>query len=137
MTKNAIDCCATQTPATTPAKTSATARTRTVVPRADIWQTEDGAHLAIELPGVSKENLDLRIENDRLIVSATPESAVPDGRARHLEWRPSAFERAFVLTDDADRDAIDAQLKNGLLTVTIPRRAEKRPRSIDVRVDAD
>mgnify|MGYP003572504932 CR=1 FL=1 len=135
MTKNSVSDC-TPAPASV-APAAPAARTRTVIPRADVWQTDDAAHLAIELPGVAKEALDLRIENDRLIVSATPSDVVPDGRAVRLEWRPVAFMRTFVLTDDADRDAIDAQLKHGLLTVTIPRRAEKRPRSIEVRVDAD
>jgi len=109
----------------------------TVVPRADVWETEEGAHLAIELPGVAKDDLELRVENDRLVVTATQKADEPEGRARRLEWRPTGFRRAFVLTDDADRDGIDAELRNGLLRVTIPRRAEKRPRTIDVRVDAD
>ena len=121
----------------TTARNTAAARTRTVVPRADIWESEDGAHLAIELPGVTKDDLELRVENDRLVVTATPKSVEPEGRARRLEWRPAAFRRTFVLGDDADRGAIDAQLRHGLLQVTIPRRAEKRPRTIQVRVDAD
>jgi HSP20 family protein len=119
-----------------PAAGPATARRQTVIPRADVWETEEAAHLAIELPGVTKDGLELRVENDHLVVAATPESVKPEGKARRLEWRATAFRRTFALTDDADRNAIDAELKNGLLSVTIPRRAEKRPRTIDVRVSS-
>ena len=86
---------------------------------------------------MTKDDLDLRVENDRLIVAATPKDGTPEGRVRRLEWRPAAFRRAFLLTDDADQGAIDAELRHGLLRVTIPRRAEKRPRKVEVRVDAD
>jgi HSP20 family molecular chaperone IbpA len=131
MTENTLERCA-------PSATACTVSPlRTVVPRADVWETEDGAHLVVELPGVTKDDLDLRIENDRLLVAATPKADEPEGRVRRLEWRPTAFRRAFALTDDADRDAIQAKLRHGLLHVTIPRRAEKRPRRIEVRVDAD
>ena len=135
MTENCLDQCAPGALQKTDAPEKSV-RLHTVVPRADVWETEDAAHLAIELPGVTKDDLELRVENDRLVVSATPRLAAPEGRVRRLEWRPTAFRRAFVLTDAADRDAIDAQLRHGLLTVTVPRRAEKRPRSIEVRVDA-
>ncbi len=135
MTKETLDRCA--APTTGTANACTTTRRHTVVPRADVWETEEAAHLAIELPGVSKDGLDLRVEHDRLVVSATPESLEPEGTARRVEWRSTAFRRAFVLTDDADREGIDAELKNGLLHVTIPRRADKRPRTIDVRVESN
>ena len=131
MTNETLDRCAPR------AKPATDTGLHTVVPRADVWESEEAAHLTIELPGIAKDELDLSVENDRLVVTATPKAVAPEGSARHLEWRPTAFHRAFVLTDDADRDAIDAELKNGLLSVTIPRRAEKRPRTIAVRVDTD
>ena len=132
MTDKTLDRCTTAEPA----QANAPARRITVVPRADAWETEEAAHLDIELPGVTHDDIELRIENDRLVVSAVSASTPPEGRPRRIEWRPTGFRRAFVLSDDADRDAIDARLRNGLLSVTIPRRAEKRPRSIPVRTDA-
>ncbi len=137
MTKNTLDCCAPRpaTGAANGASTPATTRRPTVVPRADIWETDCAAQLAIELPGVTQDDVQVRIENDHLIVEATPKIDEPEGQVRRLEWRATAFRRSFALTDDADRDAIEADLKNGLLTVLIPRRAEKRPRTIEVRVD--
>jgi HSP20 family molecular chaperone IbpA len=109
----------------------------TVTPRADIWETADAAHLTVELPGVTQDGLDLQVENDRLTLSAQPAEGAPDGRALGVEWRTTAFQRTFLLTDDADRDAIEANLRHGLLTIRIPRRAEKRPRSIPVRISTD
>lgn len=109
----------------------------TVAPRADVWETENAAHLAIEVPGVGQGGLELSVENDRLTLTATPDQGAPEGRAVRLEWRPAVYQRTFVLTDDADREGIEAHLAHGLLTVKIPRRAEKRPRTIPVRVAAD
>lgn len=108
-----------------------------VTPRADVWETRDAAHLAIELPGVGNDGLDLQVESDRLTLTATPDQGTPDGRELRAEWRPFTFQRTFLLTEDADRDGIEAHLRHGLLTVRIPRRAEKRPRSIPVRVATD
>ncbi len=114
-----------------------TPRATTVLPRADVWESEDAAHLAIELPGVPATGLELRVEGDRLTVAGTVDLGAPEGRLLFAEWQPRSFQRSFVLTDDADRDAISAQLKDGVLHVRVPRRAERRPRTIDVRVAAD
>ena len=109
----------------------------TAAPRADVWETSDAAHLAIELPGVGPDGLDLQIERERLTLTATPEEESVDGRTLRAEWRPATYQRTFLLTDDADREGIEAHLQHGLLTIRIPRRAETRPRSVPVRVSAD
>ena len=119
------------------ARTPAANPLPTATPRADIWETEDAAHLAIELPGVAEDGLELQVENDRLTLTATPDAIAAEGRMLRREWRPARFQRTFVLTDDADREAIEAHLRHGLLTVRVPRRAEKRPRSVPIRVTAD
>ena len=128
-----------QTPAQSQSRshTAAAYPVPTVTPRADIWESEDAAHLAIEIPGVAEAGLELQVENDRLTLTATPDTAAADGRALRGEWRATRFQRTFVLTDDADREAIEAHLRHGLLTVRVPRRAEKRPRSVPIRVNAD
>ncbi len=118
-----------------PART--TANLPTVTPRADVWETAEAAHLAIELPGVPKDGLDLSIESDRLTLTATSKDVTPDGRELRAEWRPTRYQRTFLLTEDADKSGIEAALRHGLLAIRIPRRAEKRPRSIPVSVATD
>jgi len=138
MTTNTMQRCtpSTNACATAPEGTT-TRRERVVAPRADVWETPDGAHLAVELPGVAADGLDLQVEARRLTVKATPTHETVEGRELRTEWRPTTYQRTFLLTEDADREAIEAHLRHGLLTVRIPRREETRPRSIPVRVSTD
>ncbi len=138
MTTKTLDRCrpaCTPAPADAPATGTAPPSTLpAATPRADAWETAEAAHLAVELPGVGPDGLDLKIESDRLTISATATEDAPTGNLLGAEWRPRRYERTFVLGDDADRAAIEAQLRHGLLLVTVPRRAETRPRSIPVHV---
>ena len=138
MTTNTMQPCTPPTSACATAPEGATTRReRVVAPRADVWETPDAAHLAVELPGVAADGLDLQVEARRLTVKATPIQETVEGRELRAEWRPTTYQRTFLLTEDADREAIEAHLRHGLLTVRIPRREETRPRSIPVRVSTD
>lgn len=110
-------------------------REKTVTPAVDILDDGDNYLVVLELPGVAQENLTLTLEKDDLIVHATrpghDERAqlVHDGRASTL-----AFERRLTIGAGVDRDHVSARLENGLLHVTLPRRAEEKRRRIEVEV---
>jgi HSP20 family molecular chaperone IbpA len=92
--------------------------------------------LLADLPGVTRERLEVSVHDGNLTIEA--ESAVPTPPNLHLshaEVRAPYFSRQFAVSDDFDTSRIEANLKDGVLKLTIPRREEAKPRRIEVRVD--
>ena len=80
-----------------------------------------------------RENLDVKVHDNTLTIEADTRLDTPaDLRVRHAEIRATRYARSFVLAPDLDTARIDANLRDGVLTLTIPRREETRPRRIDV-----
>ena len=126
----------TKAPEQTPAETSAEpARARRVWrPLADIVETKDGVTLMLELPGVAADDVDVALEKRVLTIRARSTAAAPDKlRLVHAEYQPGDFERAFTLSDDFDGERIEAELRNGVLTLRLPRAEAARSRTIKVR----
>lgn len=106
----------------------------TLRPLVDIFETDDGITLQADMPGVSKEGLNLRIDGTNLLVEGTI-GIVPEQKmsALYADVRSTLYRRSFVLGNELEAGNIDANLKDGVLTVRIPKRAELRPRKIEVR----
>src|SRR6185312_16132423 len=103
-------------------------------PPVDIYETGEGIVLQADMPGVSKERLSLRVEGNNLLVEGTIGIA-PQGQmaALYADVRSTVYRRSFALSNELEADKIDANLKDGLLTVRIPKRAELRARRIEVK----
>ncbi|MGF6853353.1 HSP20 family protein [Paraburkholderia sp. CI3] len=102
----------------------------------DIFEDSQGVTLWADLPGVTKDRLDLKVHDGNLSIEAEAVVPTPAGlRLQHAEIRQPHFARSFALGVDLDATKIDANLKNGVLKLTIPRRDEARPRRIEVRTD--
>ena len=103
-------------------------------PSVDIFETADGITVQADMPGVSKESLNLRVEGGNLLVEGTI-GIMPDQKMSPLyaDVRSTAYRRNFVLGNELQSENIEANLSNGVLTVRIPKRAELRPRKIEVR----
>ena len=103
-------------------------------PLVDIFETADGITLQADMPGVSKEGLNLRVDGTNLLVEGTI-GIVPDQKmsALYADIRSTLYRRSFVLGNELETANIDANLKDGVLTIRIPKRAELRPRKIEVR----
>jgi HSP20 family protein len=113
---------------------SNTSRTEAVVPPVDIYEDSHGITLWADLPGVSREQLDVRFEDGSLTIEGQVAVQTPEGlRVTHAELLQPRFARAFSLSADFDPTRIDANLSNGVLKLSIPRREEARPRRIEVR----
>ncbi|AOJ24462.1 Hsp20/alpha crystallin family protein [Burkholderia seminalis] len=109
------------------------ARRPAITPNVDIVETPRGVTLRADLPGVPRENLDVKVHDNTLTIEADTHIDTPaDLRVRHAEVRATRYARSFVLSPDLDTSRIDANLRDGVLTLTIPRREETRPRRIDV-----
>ncbi len=105
-----------------------------IVPPVDVIENEAGITLRADLPGVSKENLSIRVEGETLTI----EGRVSLGEASELrpvyaEIRTADYRRSFALSRDLDVDKIDASMKNGVLTLTIAKAEQAKPGRIAVR----
>lgn len=88
-------------------------------PRTDIYETEGRYCIAMELPGITREEIALRIENDRLIVEHTTKENEETEPSIEHEWSVGDFRREFFLAPEIDRTAIDATMRDGLLEVCL------------------
>ncbi|MBB5404796.1 MULTISPECIES: Hsp20/alpha crystallin family protein [Paraburkholderia] len=110
------------------------ARRMTITPAVDIFEDGLAVTLWADLPGVTKDKLDIRVHDGNLSIEA--EAVVPTPanlRLQHAEVREPRFARTFTLSPDFDTSKIEASLQDGVLKLTIPRREEARPRRIEVK----
>jgi HSP20 family protein len=110
-----------------------------LVPPVDVFQT--GEHelvLKAELPDMSREDIDVSVENFVLTIKGEKKLAtdVKDEQYHHIERRYGAFSRSFSLPRTVDSSKVGADYKNGVLTVRLPLREEAKPRQIKVDIAA-
>ncbi|MFQ3592521.1 MAG: Hsp20/alpha crystallin family protein [Gemmataceae bacterium] len=103
-----------------------------LTPRVDIKETPEAMVLLLDLPGVQADNVEVQFERGELTVRASRPLASHPGRALVEEFDSSEYYRAFLLSQDVAGDRITADLKHGVLTVTLPRAQEALPRKIAV-----
>ncbi|MGN7981783.1 Hsp20/alpha crystallin family protein [Burkholderia sp. 22313] len=106
----------------------------TLTPAVDIYEDTQGVTLWADLPGVTKDKLDVKVHDSSLSIEA--EAVVPTPanlRLQHAEVRQPHFARTFTLSPDFDTSRIEANLQDGVLKLTIPRRDEARPRRIEIK----
>jgi HSP20 family protein len=104
-------------------------------PATDIYEDDDGITLQMDVPGASRDRLDLQVNRDRLDVEAEVRIDMPQNmEAIYADVRSTRYQRTFALSGELETDKIDANLKDGVLTLRIPKRPEVRPRKIQVRV---
>jgi HSP20 family protein len=102
-------------------------------PRVDILETEQELVLLADLPGVRPADVDVRFENGELTIHGR-RNPTHAGRRRALwEYEPAHYHRTFRLTEDLAADKIEAELKNGVLTVRLPKAEAAKPRRIAVK----
>jgi len=111
----------------------------TWVPPVDIYQTGDHELvLKTELPDMTREEIDINIENFVLTIKGEKKVAgdVKEEQFHHVERRYGAFARSFSLPQTVDPSRVSADYKQGVLTVRLPLREDAKPRSIKVEVAA-
>jgi HSP20 family molecular chaperone IbpA len=111
------------------------AREDTLAPRVDVHEDAEGITLYADLPGVASDGLEVQVDKDTLRIRGEGRIEMPDGiEPLFAELRSRNWSRAFALSSELDADAIQARLRDGVLEVRVPKRAEIRPRRIEVRV---
>ncbi|ALP54796.1 heat-shock protein [Candidatus Tenderia electrophaga] len=103
-------------------------------PPVDIFEDERGITLLADMPGVSKDRLDVDVDRDSLSIQGSSALEVPQGmEALHADVRSTRYQRSFSLSRELDGENITANLKDGVLTLRIPKREEHQPRKIEVQ----
>ncbi len=106
-----------------------------VIPPVDVFEDEAAITLLADLPGVPREQLQVRVDGDSLVVEATAATAGPENMELvYGEARLPTYRRQFTLSRELDASRIDAQLRDGVLRLTIPKAEEAKPRRIQVQV---
>ena len=106
-------------------------------PAVDVKEEDKRYLMEVELPGLTEKDIDVKVEDNILTLSSKKEESKEEKKDGYLihERRRAEFARTFVLPNDADREQINAEFKNGLLMVQIPKKPEAQPRKIDVKVN--
>ena len=105
----------------------------TFSPRFDIWENNDEMILYGDLPGVRPEDLEVRFENPVLTIHGKVSPRHNDIKFLHGEYGIGDFHRTFTIGEAIDTAKITAELKNGVVTVHLPKSEKVRPRRIDVK----
>jgi HSP20 family protein len=101
-------------------------------PDVDIYNVEDSLIVVMDLPGVKKGNVSIDVdENNTLTVKAKSAHQEPNGII-YKQYNTGDYFRAFTLSNEFNKDKISAQLENGVLEITIPRREEVKPKRIQI-----
>ena len=106
---------------------------RAVLPAVDVFEDASGITLLADMPGVPKDQLELKIEGDALLIEGGVQALTPEGlEAVYAEVRVPRFRRSFTLSRELDAARIEANLKDGVLTLRIPKLAHAQPRRIAI-----
>lgn len=115
-------------------ETERTRETCCFVPRADIYEAEDRIIVVTDMPGVSAESLDVTLEKNTLTINGYVEPEVPEGYSlAWAEYQIGDYQRSFRISDEIDRDQIEATIKNGVLHLDLPKSTAARTRKISVK----
>jgi len=101
-------------------------------PASDIYETESGYLIAIDLPGIDRNALEIDIDDNRLVVKGT--RAVAESRQHRSERPRGKFLRTYSVPGSVEQAKIAAEYKDGVLQVSLPKRTEQKPKKIDIKI---
>jgi len=108
---------------------------REFAPATDIYETEAGVTIQVDLPGHDAKSIEVKV--DKGVLTLRSERKAPEGNkenARRLERGFGVYTRSFKLPDTVDATNVEARYENGVLTLALPRKEESKPRVIEVKV---
>lgn len=103
------------------------------LPRVDIVETQDAILIVGDFPGVTEQSMDITLEKNVLTIRGTVASHQPEGHAPlHAEYEIGNFERVFTISDEVERDGIEATVKHGVLRLKLPKSRRAQSQKIPV-----
>ena len=107
---------------------------RYYMPSTDIYETDEALHVVMEVPGVDRKDIDIKVEEDALKVEARIDPSKYEGmEPLYTEYNVGHFARSFALSDKIDQQQIAATLADGILTLTLRKVQQVQPRRIEVK----
>ena len=107
--------------------------TRRYLPVTDIFETDQALTVILEMPGVEKESVDVRVENDVLAIEGRVDLSKYQGLAPlYIEYNVGNYARSFQLSSKIEQDRITAELKDGVMTLVLPKAEKAKARRITV-----
>jgi len=101
-------------------------------PASDIYETETGYLIAIDLPGINREALEIDIDDNRLVVKGV--RPVAESRQHRSERPRGKFLRTYSVPGSVDQANIAAEYKDGVLQIRLPKQTEQKPKKIDIKI---
>ena len=115
-------------------KEESTIPARVFLPPADIYETNDALNVVIEMPGVEKSSVDIRVEDGVLKIDGRLDFSKYEGlQPLYTEYNVGHYSRSFRLSSKIDQNKIAAELKDGVLALVLPKVVEAKPRTIQVK----
>jgi HSP20 family protein len=110
--------------------------TASIVPAVDVYEDEHKVTLKLEIPGISQDDLDIRLENSTLTVRGERkfEKEEKEENFHRIERRYGSFARSFTLPNTIDTESVNASYENGVLKLELSKRAEAKPKQIKVSI---
>jgi HSP20 family molecular chaperone IbpA len=106
------------------------------VPRVDIVETDDALEILADMPGVTRDGVEVTLEQRVLRLRGRAELPLPEGVAPlYLEYEPGDYERAFTLSEAVDPAGIEARVRNGVVHLRLPKAGPAKLQRIEVRAD--
>jgi HSP20 family protein len=103
------------------------------IPLADLSETDDAYVVEVDLPGVNRDPVGIQLQDRELVITGEIPESEQKGRLRRRSRRTGRFEFRTYLPGDVNADGVNAQLSDGVLTVTIPKSQEAKPRQIEIK----
>jgi HSP20 family protein len=101
-------------------------------PASDIYETDSGYLIALDLPGINRDALEIDIDDNRLVVKGT--RAIAESRQHRTERPRGKFLRTYSVPGSVDQAKIAAEYKDGVLQITLPKQTEQKPKRIDIKI---
>ena len=110
-------------------KQESTVALRSFLPVADIFETDQALKVVVEMPGVAKENVDVGVDNDVLTITGRIDLSKYEGlQPVYTEYNIGNYSRSFQISGKVDQDGIKAELKDGVMTLVLPKSERAKPR---------
>jgi HSP20 family protein len=104
------------------------------IPAADVYESEEAYTLALDLPGIARESLDVSLDDGRLMIRGERAGAPEGVHARRTERPAGRFVRSFTLPEAVDRQSIAADYKDGVLQLRLPKRTEQKQQRVKIDI---
>ena len=101
-------------------------------PAADIYETDSGYLIAMDLPGIDREALEIDVDDSRLVVKGT--RTIAESKQHRAERQRGKFLRTFSVPGSVNQAMIGAEFKDGVLHIRLPKRTEQKPKKIEIKV---